>query len=245
MQRYQMWVQYDGTDYCGFQRQPQDPTIQGALESVLSQLAAGPVGVVGAGRTDSGVHARQQCVHFDADLSVPLKRLPLAVNGLLPPDIRVMAAEYAREGFHARYDALEKTYCYQIWQGPYADVFWRRYSLWQKDPLDWAAVEEAAAVLRGTRSFASFAAAGGSAKTTVRTLRRLEIAQRGPLACLYFTADGFLYNMVRNMVGTLLEVARGKQPAQWVDNVLAAEDRSAAGPTAPGHGLVLEEVKYP
>ena len=245
MRRYRLVVQYDGTEYCGFQVQPNDPSIQGVLESVLGVLSRQPVKVVGAGRTDSGVHAEGQVVHFDASLTIPIQRLPMALNSMLPRDVRVRYADIPDPDFHARYGALEKMYCYQIWQAPYADVFWRRYALWENKRLDWNAFQEGAAQLKGTHDFAAFAAAGGSVKSTIRTLKELRVQHQGPLTKFFLTGDGFLYNMVRNITGTLLEIAQGRRPVQDVGPILASGERRLAGVTAPAHGLVLVRVVYP
>ncbi len=245
MKRYRMVIQYDGTEYFGFQVQPLDRSVQGVLEELLQRLTQHPVKVVGAGRTDSGVHAQGQVVHFDAALTIPISRLPAALNSMLPRDLRVRYADEPDPEFHARYGAVAKTYCYQVWQGPYADVFWRRFALWMKHPLDWTAAAAAGAVLQGTHDFAGFAAAGGSVKTTVRTLHRVRVCHEGALTKLFFTADGFLYNMVRNVTGTLLEVAQGRRNPADVRSILAGGDRRLAGATAPAHGLTLLYVIYP
>lgn len=245
MKRYRMVIQYDGTEYFGFQVQPRDRSVQGVLEELLQRLTQHPVKVVGAGRTDSGVHAQGQVVHFDAALTIPISRLPAALNSMLPRDLRVRYADEPDPEFHARYGAVAKTYCYQVWQGPYADVFWRRFALWMKHPLDWTAVGRAAQSLQGTHDFAGFAAARSSVKTTVRTLQPLRITSEGSLTRVFFTADGFLYNMVRNIMGTLLEVAQGRRRPEEVGRILGSRDRRLAGVTAPAHGLTLLYVIYP
>ena len=244
VQRMALLVQYDGTEYCGFQRQTSDPSIQATLEKALSQLAKKPIQIVGAGRNDAGVHAHGQVIHFDTDWGVPEERIVPAVNGVLPRDIRVRRAAMVCRDFHARYSAINKTYRYQIWQGPYADVFWRRTALWERDVLDWDAWQLAAKQVIGRHDFAGFAAVGSSVKTTVRTLESIEVRQTGSLTQVTFTADGFLYNMVRNLVGTLLAIAKGRRPVSDMSRILVAKDRSLAGATAPAHGLTLLQVRY-
>ena len=245
MQNYRLTVQYDGSDFAGFQLQPNQPTIQGELERVLAVLAKAPIRIIGAGRTDSGVHAEGQVVSFKTDcLTVPIGRIPAAMNSLLPDTIRVLTAEYAPSDFHARYSALRKTYRYQVYHGPTADVFLRRFALWEQEPFNWAVVEQAASLLVGRHDFAGFASTGSSVRTTTRTMYRVEVDTSQRLKLLRFTADGFLYNMVRSIVGTLLEIGRGSREPASIVEILATCDRSAAGPTPPAVGLVLESVDY-
>lgn len=245
MQNFRLTVQYDGSDYAGFQVQPGQPTVQGALEEALEKLTKTPIRVTGAGRTDSGVHAEGQVVSFRTDrLTVPVDRITIAMNSLLPYTIRVTAAEVVGDDFHARYSARRKTYRYQIFHGPVCDVFLRRYAQWIPEPFDWDAVRKAAEPLVGRHDFAGFAASGSSVKTTVRTMYDISIDTSDRIKTIRFTADGFLYNMVRNIVGTLIEVGQGKRSIASVEEILAACDRSMAGPTAPPGGLVLEIVDY-
>ncbi len=245
MTNYRLIVQYDGTDFAGFQVQPNQPTIQGELERALQILTKTVVRIVGAGRTDAGVHAEGQVVSFKTDrLTVPVPKIPTAMNSLLPHSIRVLHAEEAPDGFHARYSAVSKTYRYQIYHGPTADVFLRRFALWVPEPFNWGLVEEAAALLVGTHDFAGFASTGSSVQTTTRTMYQVEIDTSGRVKMMRFTADGFLYNMVRSIVGTLIEIGRGKRDVQSVAEVLRSGLRELAGPTAPAVGLVLERVDY-
>lgn len=245
MKNFRLTVQYDGTDFAGFQVQPGLPTVQGELESALEVLTRGPVRIVGAGRTDAGVHAEGQVVSFKTDcLTVPVPRIPVAMNSLLPPSIRVIGAELVPSDFHARYSAVRKTYRYQIYHGPTTDVFLRRFAFWVPEPLEWGLVEKAAALLVGTHDFAGFASTGSSVKTTVRTMFSVELDTSSRVKAMRFTADGFLYNMVRSIVGTLLEIGIGRRPIESVAEVLQTGERSLAGPTAPAVGLVLERVEY-
>jgi tRNA pseudouridine38-40 synthase len=242
---YRLTVQYDGTDFAGFQVQPGQYTIQGELERALAVLAKEPIRIIGAGRTDAGVHAEGQVVSFKTDaLTVPIDRLPIAVNSLLPFSIRVLEAQYVPPDFHARYSAVRKTYRYQVFHGPVADVFLRRFAHWVREPLDWDLMRDAAQQLIGRHDFQGYAATGSSVKTTVRTMYAIEIDTAQRVKTIRFTADGFLYNMVRNIVGTLIEVGQKRRTVESVLEVLENRNRALAGPTAPPVGLVLETVDY-
>jgi tRNA pseudouridine38-40 synthase len=235
---------YDGTDFAGFQVQPGKRTVQGELTAALAKILGEEVKVIGAGRTDAGVHARAQVVNFATAAPIPTSRLPAALNSCLPPDLTVWQAEEVPADFHARYAAQGKTYRYLIHQAPQPSPFLRRYSWHLPRPLDVAAMQAAAAQLIGEHDFSSFCAAGGAAKTRVRTLRRLTLGGEGGLLLVEAAADGFLYKMVRNLVGTLVEVGRGAFTPDDVQRILAGRDRSLAGPTAPPQGLILWEVDY-
>ncbi|WP_245574372.1 tRNA pseudouridine(38-40) synthase TruA [Desulfovirgula thermocuniculi] len=240
-------IAYDGTNYHGFQEQRGTglPTVQEVLEGCLLALTGRAVRVTGASRTDAGVHARGQVVNFDAaGWSIPVERIPLALNGLLPEDIAVLAAEEVPPHFHARFSARAKVYRYTIYNSRIPSPFWRLYSYFVPRPLDVAAMQEAGSYLVGRHDFASFQAAGAATKQTVRTLFQVEVARENELVHLLFRGDGFLYHMVRIMVGTLIEVGLGKREPREVLDILAARDRRAAGPTAPPHGLCLERVEY-
>ncbi|HLS88999.1 MAG TPA: tRNA pseudouridine(38-40) synthase TruA [Sphingobacteriaceae bacterium] len=246
--RIKMLVAYDGTDYHGFQVQPGMRTVQAVLEEALGRLAGHPVQVTPAGRTDAGVHAGGQVVHWDLYGSIPVDRLVTALRGLLPQDLVVYRAEETHPDFHARYDAVSKIYRYSILTGPHGWPFIARYVLHHPHPLDVQAIKWAGRLLQGRRDFASFQAAGAATKTTVRNLMRVDVDEQvmawGRMLHITFEADGFLYHMVRNMVGTLLEIGRGYRGLGWLEEVLNARDRRAAGPTAPAQGLSLVEVKY-
>lgn len=245
MNTYCLVVQYDGTEYSGFQIQPRERTIQGELESALARLAPKPIRIVGAGRTDAGVHSEGQTISFaDAHLTVPRERLPYALNALLPRDIRVVESREVEQNFHARYNALSKTYRYQIYEGAFPNVFLQRYAYWTKDPLNWEAMEEAAQFLVGTLDFAGFAASGSSVKTTIRTMSKIEFKYSDPLKTISFTADGFLYNMVRNLVGTLLDIGLGRVSREHLQTILVSGDRRLASATIAPQGLFLERVNY-
>jgi len=245
MKTYALVVQYDGTEYAGFQVQVGQRTIQGELEEALAKLGPNRIRVVGAGRTDAGVHSEGQTVSFrDDGLTVPVERLPHALNALLPPDIRVVKSWLAPPGFHARYSARQKTYRYQVYEGEFPSVFYRRYALWVRKPVNWQAVAACAELFVGRLDFAAFAASGGSAQTTVRTMESVTVEAAPPLTLIRFTADGFLYKMVRNLVGTLLDVGLGRLSLEDVREIMESRDRRLASATAPAHGLFLESVRY-
>lgn len=239
---------YDGTDFHGFQRQRGLRTVQAVLEEALARVAGHPVTVVGAGRTDAGVHAAGQVAHCVIQGSIPTERIPRALQGLLPPDVVVYGAQEVDASFHARKSARAKVYRYSVLVAPFPWPFIRRYVLHEPGPLDVDAMRAAAAHLVGRHDFAAFQAAGRPVRDTIRTVRRLELSEQvlpwGRIVHLTIEADGFLYHMARNIAGTLLEVGRGRRPPAWVAEVLASRRREKAGPTAPAHGLTLLEVHY-
>lgn len=238
---------YDGSAYAGWQLQPGQPTIQGALQAALTRVAGEQVTAVGSGRTDAGVHAHGQVVSVDTTSRLPAERLQAALNANLPEGIVVLEASEVRPGFHAIRDALRKRYRYVIDNAPQANVFTRRYAWHVRHPLDVNAMHRAGQALVGTHDFRSFESHWPNRETSVRTVLDLTVARRASqpdYIDVEIEADGFLYNMVRAIVGTLVEVGRGARPIDWPAQALAAEDRSAAGPTAPAHGLFLLQVWY-
>jgi tRNA pseudouridine38-40 synthase len=245
--RLRIDLAYDGTDFAGWQLQPGQRSVQGVLEHALGRLDGDrPVRARAAGRTDAGVHARGQVVdalvvtrEADADLLHALRRM-------LPRDLRPTALATVDLEFHARYHALSKTYRYSLDLAPHADPFRARYALHRPGPLDLDAVERALRLLPGRRDWSGFAGAASTVEDHVRHLTRasLERPERD-VATLTFTANGFLNYMVRNLVGTLLEIATGRRPPEDVVQILESRDRTLAGPTAPARGLCLERVVYP
>jgi tRNA pseudouridine38-40 synthase len=239
-------VEYDGTFYHGFQVQddPSLPTIQGELEAAIATICGETIRITGSGRTDAGAHALGQVVNFHTYSFVPIERFSVALNSVLPKDIRVKQAESVPFSFHARFDAIAKTYVYIVDNRPHASVFLRNYVYHVPQALDVAAIKEAAALLVGTRDYASFQTSGSSARTSIRTVYYLGVEAEGGIIKFIIRANGFLYNMVRNIVGTLLEVGKGKLMVEEIVAILAARDRSEAGPTAPAKGLYLVGVDY-
>lgn len=237
-------VAYDGTDYAGFQIQLNGNTIQAEIEKALFRLTGSEIRITGSGRTDAGVHAAGQAISFDTDSRHQPATFVKALNAMLPRDIVVLNAEEAPPGFNARFCAIGKTYVYRIWTDPIRPVFERRYVTDLGQTLDIAAMQQALSALIGTHDFAAFCAAGSSAKTTVRTMRRAMVEQKEKIVEISLEADGFLYNMVRIIIGTLIEIGTGKLPSNCLETALKSLDRSKAGPTAPPQGLCLQEVFF-
>ncbi len=245
MRNFKAVICYDGTRYRGWQRQGNTSnTIQARLESDLSALLSQPVEVAGSGRTDAGAHARGQVISFHADTALTAEALLHGLRGRLPADIGAISVEDAPPRFHARLSAREKIYCYRIWDADEPCVFERRFVWRRPGTLDLARMRRAAEALLGTHDFAAFCTAHSKKKSTVRTLSALTVARCGPEVQILAAADGFLYHMVRILVGTLAEIGDGSRPEDAAAAALAARDRQQAGPTAPAQGLCLMEVRY-
>lgn len=242
---YRITLQYDGTRYDGWQKQGNTAnTIQGKLEAVLSCLAGQAVEVNGAGRTDAGVHALGQVANIHLPQALPPEEIRAYLNRYLPDDIAAVAVCSVGERFHARLNATGKWYRYTLRLGDVPDVFHRKYQYRVEEPLDIAAMERAAALLTGTHDYRSFCSNRRFKKSTVRTVDTIALLLRGNDLTLSFHGDGFLYHMVRILVGTLLEVGRGVRKPEEMPAILAAKGRAAAGATAPALGLTLVEVEY-
>jgi tRNA pseudouridine38-40 synthase len=244
--RIRLTLAYEGTDFCGWQLQPSDRTVQGELERALSVILGGPVRVHGSGRTDSGVHALGQVAHFDCPdgrEGFPWRR---SLNALLPPDVRVVAAEVAADDFHARFGARSKTYEYRLWHEREFCLPQRRRFVWACGPVDFERMEAAARVLTGEHDFAAFQNVGTDVGSTVRTVTSIErLAADSPLESAWrFSADGFLKQMVRNLMGCMVACGRGKLSVEEVRTILASGDRTTAPATVPPQGLTLISVVY-
>ena len=249
MPAFKITVAYDGTDFNGWQRQPDGTSIQALLEDALRELDARDVTVTGAGRTDAGVHALEQVAAFALERTIAPDALVRAVNVRLPESVRILTAEPVDASFHPRFDAKSKTYRYRVWNADVLSPFERRYAWHIIDRLDVDAMNVAAALLVGSHDFAAFCGTGSDAATTTRTILSSRIAEcgvRSESALLEYevSGDGFLRHMVRNIVGSLVEVGRGRFPPSWLGEVLASRDRTKAGRTAPALGLFLVGVKY-
>ena len=248
MRTLKITLAYDGTAYNGWQVQTAEPTIQSTIEKALLQITGQSVRVTASGRTDAGVHALGQVLSVRLETSLADQDLHRALNATTPFDIGFIQVETVADGFHAIRDAKRKRYRYVIQHGAHRDLFDRAYSWYLPVPVNVPAMKRAARQLEGTHDFASFQASGSDRKTTIRTIYEVYLTtdtQRGADKInIEVEADGFLYNMVRNIVGTLVEIGRGKQNVDWVGQVLAAKDRKAAGVTAPPQGLFLLKVKY-
>ncbi len=237
---------YDGTEFHGWQRQAGVRTVQAEVEEVLRRVLRHPLVVRGASRTDAGVHARGQVATVTTGSPIPTGNLRRAAGCRLPPDIALLDVAEVPAGFDATRDAVSKLYRYRIHNAAYRPVacLAQRYAWHVWYPLDLDRLKAAARRLVGTHDFAAFASPGAERATTVRTVRGITVQVRGPEVVLDVEGDGFLYNQVRNMVGTLIEVARGHWPPERVDTILAARDRAQAGPTAPPQGLCLQWIRY-
>jgi tRNA pseudouridine38-40 synthase len=245
MRHLKLKIAYDGTDFHGWQVQPGLPTIQGLLEAVLTEIEGRRVQVHGAGRTDAGVHALAQVASVALSNPIPTENLRKAMNRLLPDAIRILDVEETTADFHPRHCARGKKYEYRIWRDEVCPPVLSRYVYPHPYPLDVPAMIEAATHFEGTRDFRSLAAANAPGKeSTVRTIFSSTIERVGALLVYRVHGTGFLHHMVRNIVGVLLDVGRGARSPQDVDAILAARQRSAAGPTVPARGLFLVEVEY-
>lgn len=242
---YRLLLQYDGTKLNGWQKQGNtENTIQGKLEGILQRMYGEFIEVHGSGRTDAGVHALGQVANFHAPELFSVSEIQTTLNAYLSKDIRVLSVEEAEERFHARLTAREKTYEYRIDNGRVANVFSRKYTMREEEPLDLEAMKQAAEYLLGTHDFKSFCANKKMKKSTVRTITSIVIEEKEGIVFLRYTGNGFLYNMVRILTGTLIEIGRGKRVPEEMEMILKALDRGAAGFTAPAQGLFLVNVKY-
>ncbi len=245
--KYRLTVAYDGTEYGGWQVQPNAVSVQSLIELSLSTILRVPTPVLGSGRTDAGVHAYGQTAHFLSDKPVDIEKTLASLNGLLPPAIRILTLEEAAADFHARYSASSKIYHYRLHLGSTPDPFKKRYAYHVPHPVDLDLLKRAAEQFVGTHDFTSFAneaTRGSASKGAIRTLHRLSVMEEPGGVRFEFEGNGFLYKMVRNIVGTLLDVCAGKIAEEEIPAILAAKDRKKAGRAAPPHGLYLVEVKY-
>lgn len=244
MRRILLTISYDGTAYAGWQRQLNAVAVQQRVEEALFRLTGERIGVTGASRTDAGVHALGQRAHFDTGGSIPADRFPYALNTCLPPDIRVLAGREVNGCFHARFDAKGKQYTYRIHNAPHASTLYRNLTTHVPVPLNVEAMRSAMPQLLGTHDFAAFQASGGTAKTTVRTLLSISLTKSGDDLTLLVRGNAFLYNMVRMIAGTLIEIGKGKLDGCCFQTAFETGDRLALGPTAPAKGLELTRVFY-
>lgn len=244
MRNIKLLIAYDGTEFSGWQRQPGRRTVQQVLEEAIGQLTGAVPATNASGRTDAGVHALGQVVHFYTASRHAPGVFVKALNAMLPPDVRVKGAWDVPQAFHATLDAKTKLYRYVIDNGPIADPFQLRYAYHVYHRLDTGAMNRAAAALKGRHDFRSFETNWPNRTSSVRTITHLAVSRMGDHVWVDVEADGFLYNMVRSIAGTLILVGLGRRPEGWVAEVLAAEDRAEAGPTAPPQGLFLVRVNY-
>jgi tRNA pseudouridine38-40 synthase len=247
---YKLTIQYDGTDFHGWQMQGDLRTVQGELTRALSLIEGREVVVHGSGRTDAGVHAEGQVASVQLQRDITPSKLRAAINGNVDSDVRVIEAECVSDDFHARYSALEKTYLYRVINSPVRSPFWLRYAHHECRPLDLDRMKGCAAPFLGCHDWTAFSAAQSDAESRTRTITRLEIREcadrrsHSRMIEIEVTADGFLRYMVRSIAGTLLAVGRGEIDEQQIERAIAERDRTQAGPTAPPCGLTLLSVRY-
>jgi len=244
MTRIKMIIEYDGSGYHGFQRQNNAHTVQAELEEQIKRITGEQVNVSGAGRTDAGVHARGQVIAFSTDSRIPAARWKFALNRYLPEDIRVLESQEVNESFHPAFDAVRKHYQYHIYRQRQGAAFVRKYALLNTENLDLEAMQQACQEIIGYHNFHAFCSSGATSKTFDRTVYRCTLQESGPELILDIEANGFLYNMVRIIMGTLLEVGRGKLSGEDLSHIIQTGQRALAGPTALPHGLYLVEVEY-
>ena len=245
MPNFKLVLCYDGSRYKGWQKQGNtENTIQGKLEAALGGILGQPVEISGSGRTDAGAHAKMQAATFRANTAMPPDEILAKLRALLPEDIGAVSLTEAAPRFHARLSCVGKTYVYRVWNSRQPNVFERKYTYTVCDKLDLAAMQKAAAALIGSHDFAAFCSLKNSKRSTVRRIDELSVERLGGEVRFTVSGDGFLYNMVRIIVGTLLNVGKGELSPDAIPAILASKDRQNAGPTVPAKGLCLEEVRY-
>lgn len=244
MKRIGLIVAYDGTQYCGWQTQPNGITVQGELNRCLSELLGTEIETMGASRTDAGVHAMGNVAVFDTDSRIPGEKFSFALNQRLPEDIRIQLSEEVEPDFHPRYCESEKTYEYRILNRTFPVPTERLYSYFYHYPLDINKMREATAYLIGQHDFASFCGAKAQVKSTIRIVTGIEVYREGDMITIRVSGRGFLYNMVRIIAGTLIEIGAGQYPPEKMKEILEVKNREAAGPTAPACGLTLIGIQF-
>jgi len=245
MRNIKLIIEYDGSRYRGWQRlKDSDQTIQGKLESVISEMTGSPIEIVGSGRTDAGVHAKGQVANFHTKSEMRIREIHQYINHYLPQDIVVKEVTEAAERFHSRYHVKCKKYVYRIWNHWIPSPFHRKYSYHLPERLNISLMQEAAKKLEGTHDFLGFSSVKKTNKTTVRTIQEISIIKEGNMVEFSFVGDGFLYNMVRIIMGSLVEIGLKEKEISYIDEILKGKTRSIAGMTLPPQGLFLEEVYY-
>lgn len=243
MRNLKLTIQYDGTKYCGWQKQPNSSGIQGTIEYAIYEITKEKVNIIGSGRTDAGVHALGQVANLKTNSNIPAARIPDALNAKLPKDISIIDCQEVSDDFHSRYSATGKIYRYLIYNKPYRSPLYKDISYHVRYDLDIEKMRVEAQSLLGTHEFKGFMSSGSSVKDTVRTIHNISIEESGDLIALEVEGNGFLYNMVRIIVGTLVDIGRGRIDKP-LEEIIASQDRGEAGHTAPAHGLFLKKVHY-
>lgn len=244
MKRVMLTVAYDGTNYCGWQVQPNGDTIEGQLNKHLSELLGEPITVIGASRTDSGVHALCNLAVFDTQARMPAEKISYALNQRLPEDIKIQRSEEVEADFHPRKVSTRKTYEYKIYNAQFPNPIMRLYSHFTYVPMDAEKMREAAKYFVGEHDFAAVSTYKPEVESTVRTIYDLSVTREGDLIIIRVTGNGFLYNMVRIIAGTLMEIGRGRMEPSFIPEMLASGNREKAGPTAPACGLTLVSYTF-
>ena len=244
MRNIKLTIEYDGTSYGGWQKQKNNRTIQQCIEEAIKLLTGEDVELIGSSRTDAGVHAKGMVANFITNSQIPADKFREAINTKLPDDIGIIKSEEVDRNFHSRYDSKGKTYCYTLVNRYEKVCIGRNYVYQVRDELNYNLMKEAAKYFLGKHDFKAFKTNGSSVKTSVRTINGLELELKGDVIKIFVSADGFLYNMVRIIVGTLIEVGKGKIKPEDIESIIRNGDRSKAGPCVPPNGLVLEKVFY-
>ena len=244
MRNIKLTIEYDGTSYGGWQKQKNNRTIQQCIEEAIKLLTGEDVELIGSSRTDAGVHAKGMVANFITNSQIPADKFREAINTKLPDDIGIIKSEEVDKNFHSRYDSKGKTYCYTLVNRYEKVCLGRSYVYQVRDELNYNLMKEAAKYFLGKHDFKAFKTNGSSVKTSVRTINGLELELKGDVIKIFVSADGFLYNMVRIIVGTLIEVGKGKIKPEDIESIIKNGDRSKAGPCVPPNGLVLEKVFY-
>ena len=243
MRNIKITIQYNGKNYCGWQKQNNSPGIQGTIEKAIFDITREEVKITGSGRTDAGVHALGQVANFKINSQIPVDRIPNALNAKLPKDISIVKAEEVDEDFHSRYSAKKKTYRYQVYNSLYRSPIYADISYPVKYDLDIDKMKKEAKSLIGTYDFKGFMSSGSSVIDTVRTIYNIEVSKSEDLIIIEIEGNGFLYNMVRIIAGTLVDIGRGRI-TEKMSTIIESKSRSMAGHTAPAHGLFLKKVDY-
>lgn len=243
--RYAIGIEYDGSGFCGWQAQRADPSVQVTVEQALSRVADHAVRLSCAGRTDTGVHALCQVAHFDSEAIREGRQWVLGCNGLLPDSVCLLWARRVDSSFHARFSAFERSYRYVILNRPVRPALRSGKAAWCRKPLDAERMHEAAQALLGEHDFSAFRSAGCQARHAVREVRKIQVSRQGEDVILDISANGFLYHMVRNITGSLIDVGTGERSPAWMAELLAGHDRAVAGVTADAAGLYFVGVRYP
>ncbi len=244
MRNIKLIIEYDGKDFNGWQKQPDRPNIQGEIERVISEITGENIELIASGRTDRGVHSLGQTANFKTKSNIPIDKFPIAINSKLKKSIVIKSAEEVDERFHSRYSVKSKTYRYTINNSKYGSAIYRNMEFHFSINLDVEKMREASKYFEGEHDFKAFKASGTSSKSSVRTIYKANVFKEGDRIFIELTGNGFLYNMVRIIAGTLLDVGLGKISPQEIQNIINSKDRSNAGKTLPAHGLCLMKVEY-